>query len=114
MPGSVGGAVRMNAGGHGSDMAASLTGVRVFDCRTGEDSRVPASALDLGYRRSSIAPHQVVLEAHPWAHVAYLPQRPGVLAWLRHHLRPGDLCLTLGAGDLTTVPDEVMAALRAS
>ncbi|HVM53884.1 MAG TPA: UDP-N-acetylmuramate--L-alanine ligase [Acidimicrobiales bacterium] len=55
-----------------------------------------------------------VLEAHPWAHVAYLPQRPGVLAWLRHHLRPGDLCLTLGAGDLTTVPDEVMAALRAS
>jgi UDP-N-acetylmuramate dehydrogenase len=63
VPGSVGGAVRMNAGGHGSDMAASLVGVRAFDCRTGEDSSVPASALELGYRRSGLAAHQVVLEA---------------------------------------------------
>ena len=28
-------------------------------------------------------------------------------------LRPGDLCLTLGAGDLTTLPTEVLAALDA-
>ena len=34
VPGSVGGAVRMNAGGHGSDMAACLVGVRVVDLRT--------------------------------------------------------------------------------
>ncbi|MFP5577345.1 MAG: UDP-N-acetylmuramate dehydrogenase [Acidimicrobiia bacterium] len=63
VPGSIGGAVRMNAGGHGSDMAASLLGVRVFDCRTGEDATVPASALDLGYRRSAISADQVVLRA---------------------------------------------------
>lgn len=63
VPGSVGGAVRMNAGGHGSDMAASLTGVRVFDLRTGEDELVPASALDLGYRRSAVTATQVVTEA---------------------------------------------------
>lgn len=63
VPGSIGGAVRMNAGGHGSDMAASLVGVRVFDCRTGEDATVPAPALDLGYRRSAVAAHQVVLHA---------------------------------------------------
>lgn len=63
VPGSIGGAVRMNAGGHGSDMAASLVGVRAFDCRTGEDSTVPATALELGYRRSAITPQQVVLEA---------------------------------------------------
>lgn len=63
VPGSIGGAVRMNAGGHGSDMAASLRGVRVFDCRTGEDATVPASALELGYRRSAITPDQVVLGA---------------------------------------------------
>jgi len=53
-----------------------------------------------------------VLDAHPWAHVAYLPARPAQVAWLQHHLRPGDLCLTLGAGDLTTLPDEVMRARR--
>jgi UDP-N-acetylmuramate dehydrogenase len=63
VPGSVGGAVRMNAGGHGSDMAASLLGVRVFDCRTGEDANVPASALELGYRRSAVTADQVVLRA---------------------------------------------------
>lgn len=63
VPGSVGGAVRMNAGGHGSDMAASLLGVRVFDCSTGEDAIVPASALELGYRRSAITADQVVLQA---------------------------------------------------
>lgn len=63
VPGSIGGAVRMNAGGHGSDMAASLVGVRVVDLRSGEDGVVPASALELGYRRSNLAPWQVVLAA---------------------------------------------------
>ena len=63
VPGSVGGAVRMNAGGHGSDMAASLVEVHVFDCRTGKDEDVPASALDLGYRHSAIGSDQVVTAA---------------------------------------------------
>jgi UDP-N-acetylmuramate dehydrogenase len=63
VPGSVGGAVRMNAGGHGSDMAATLRRVRVVDLRTGEDGWVPARALDLGYRRSSLTAGQVVAHA---------------------------------------------------
>ena len=63
VPGSIGGAVRMNAGGHGSDMAAVLARVRVVDLRTGEDGWVPASELALGYRRSSIEPHQLVVAA---------------------------------------------------
>jgi UDP-N-acetylmuramate dehydrogenase len=62
VPGSMGGAVRMNAGGHGSDMAASVTGVRLFDLRSGEDVRVPADRLSFGYRQSSVAATQVVLE----------------------------------------------------
>ncbi len=63
VPGSIGGAVRMNAGGHGSDMAANLVEVHVFDCRTGKDEDVPAAALDLGYRRSAITADQVVTAA---------------------------------------------------
>lgn len=63
VPGSVGGAVRMNAGGHGSDMAATLVGVRVVDLRTGEDGDVPARALELGYRHSTVEPHQLVVAA---------------------------------------------------
>lgn len=63
VPGSVGGAVRMNAGGHGSDVAAVLRRVRVVDLRGEEDGWVPAGALDLGYRRSNLAPHQLVVAA---------------------------------------------------
>lgn len=63
VPGSIGGAVRMNAGGHGADLASCLMGVRVVDLATGEDGMVPASALDLGYRRSAIEPHHLVVSA---------------------------------------------------
>ncbi|MDQ1446120.1 MAG: UDP-N-acetylmuramate--alanine ligase, partial [Acidimicrobiaceae bacterium] len=50
-----------------------------------------------------------VLEAHPATQVAYLPARREWAAYLRRVLRPGDLCLTLGAGDLTALPDELLA-----
>jgi UDP-N-acetylmuramate dehydrogenase len=63
VPGSVGGAVRMNAGGHGSDMARVLVGVRVLELVSGEDGAVPARALDLGYRRSAITADRLVLAA---------------------------------------------------
>ena len=55
-----------------------------------------------------------VLEAHPWASVAWLPRLDDVVKWLAERLRPGDLCLTLGAGDLTSVPDTVIERLEAS
>jgi UDP-N-acetylmuramate--alanine ligase len=45
--------------------------------------------------------------------VVYQPRREDLVAYLLRTLRPGDLCLTLGAGDLTTLPDEVQAALAA-
>src|SRR3546814_3748995 len=62
----------MNAGGHGSDMASCLAGVRVIDLRSGEDGEVPASALALGYRRSALAPHQLVV----WADLALQEGEP--------------------------------------
>jgi UDP-N-acetylmuramate--alanine ligase len=52
-----------------------------------------------------------VLDAHPRSRVAWLPARDGLRAWLRSELRPGDLCLTLGAGDLTTLPDDLLQDL---
>ncbi|HEY5888263.1 MAG TPA: UDP-N-acetylmuramate dehydrogenase [Acidimicrobiales bacterium] len=63
VPGSVGGGVRMNAGGHGSDMAATLTRVRLLGLRTGEDDVVAAADLHLGYRRSDVQADQVVVRA---------------------------------------------------
>src|SRR3954451_15076722 len=63
VPGSVGGGVRMNAGGHGSDIAASLLRVRVFDLASGDHGTVHAADLALGDRRSSITASQVVIDA---------------------------------------------------
>lgn len=69
VPGSIGGAVRMNAGGHGSDMAASLRRVRVVDLRDGEDGTVTAAELGLAYRSSTVAAHHVVA----WAELSLAP-----------------------------------------
>ncbi|WP_420609406.1 UDP-N-acetylmuramate--L-alanine ligase [Candidatus Poriferisodalis sp.] len=49
-----------------------------------------------------------VLDSHPYASVAYLPGRAELRSYLRTSLRSGDLCLTLGAGDLTTLADEML------
>lgn len=51
-------------------------------------------------------------EGHP--PVIYAPDRPGLAAVVAPLLRSGDLCLTLGAGDLVTLPDELLAALAGS
>jgi UDP-N-acetylmuramate--alanine ligase len=54
-----------------------------------------------------------VLDAHPWKPVAWLPTLDDVVGYLGTTLRRGDLCLTLGAGDLTTVPDRILPLLEA-
>ena len=53
-----------------------------------------------------------VLDAHPWAS-RRLPAAPlrTSCRYLVGVLRPGDLCLTLGAGDLTLLPDELQPRL---
>lgn len=67
VPGSVGGAVRMNAGGHGSETRQHLRRVRIADLDHGEERPLvgerPVSALDLRYRHSALAATDVVLEA---------------------------------------------------
>ncbi|HSS08746.1 MAG TPA: Mur ligase family protein, partial [Acidimicrobiales bacterium] len=52
---------------------------------------------------------QAVLEAHADRPAIFLPGRRDVIDYLKTTLRPGDLCLTLGAGDLTVLPDELLA-----
>ena len=52
-----------------------------------------------------------VLDANPWSSVTWLDRLDEVADWLVGRLRPGDLCLTLGAGDLTSVPDIVIERL---
>jgi UDP-N-acetylmuramate--alanine ligase len=52
---------------------------------------------------------EAVRASHPALTVEYAESRPDLVTLLRHMLQPGDLCLTMGAGELTTLPDELLA-----
>ncbi len=92
VPGSIGGAVRMNAGGHGSDMVASLVRVSLFDLRAGGPLDIDASDLDLAYRSSNLTEHHVVtfaellLEEGDAEHAA--AEISAIVAWRRAN-QPG-------------------------
>ena len=54
---------------------------------------------------------QAVTEAHPEQNVTFAASLEEAADFLVGTLRPGDLCLTLGAGDLTKIPDWVISEL---
>jgi UDP-N-acetylmuramate dehydrogenase len=61
IPGTVGGAVKMNANAYGGDLSRVLDWVEVATA-SGTDRRVPAE-LGFSYRRSELAPREVVSRA---------------------------------------------------
>jgi UDP-N-acetylmuramate dehydrogenase len=111
VPGSVGGAVRMNAGGHGSDMAASLVEVRVFDLRSGHDGGVPASEIGLRFRGSELRDHHVVVDARLRLHLgdreAGEAELAEIVRWRREN-QPGGQ--NAGSVFVNPVPGAVAAA----
>jgi UDP-N-acetylmuramate--alanine ligase len=50
-----------------------------------------------------------VLEAHPDARVVWLPRREDMISFLAGEVGPGDVCISMGCGDIATLPEEVMA-----
>jgi UDP-N-acetylmuramate dehydrogenase len=92
VPGSVGGAVRMNAGGHGSDVAASLRSYRWMDLASGGGGEDGIERLDAFYRATSVGPSEVVVSAEFAA--ARGPVEPGraeiaeIVRWRRAN-QPG-------------------------
>ena len=110
VPGSVGGAVRMNAGGHGSDMAASLTNAVVFDLVAGAERTLGVDELGLGFRSSELAEHQLVLDATLQLHHgdAEVSGRliSEIVAWRRTN-QPGGQ--NAGSVFVNPVPGEVSA-----
>lgn len=60
VPGSVGGAVRMNAGCFGSDTASSLTNAHVLDLSTGVSRDATPGELDMRYRHSAVQDTELV------------------------------------------------------
>ena len=50
-----------------------------------------------------------VLDAHPDARVVWLPRRDDLIEYLAGTLRAGDVCISMGCGDVANLPDEVLA-----
>lgn len=57
---------------------------------------------------------RAVLEAHPTSRVVYIPRRAELLGYLRGFARRGDLVITLGAGDLSSLHEEWLGSATAS
>lgn len=93
IPGSVGGAVRMNAGGHGRETVEVLERAWTADLARGGGFRERATGeLGLGYRRSSLGPYEVVVAAEfrvaPDAAAACEARIDEVVRWRRAN-QPG-------------------------
>ena len=49
-----------------------------------------------------------VQQAHPTATVVWQPMRKGLIDFLANELTAGDLCISMGCGDIESLPDEVI------
>ncbi|HEX2274424.1 MAG TPA: UDP-N-acetylmuramate dehydrogenase [Acidimicrobiales bacterium] len=93
VPGSVGGAVRMNAGGHGSDVSRTLAWARVVSLAGDDlDGQVGADRLALGYRSSAVTATHVVTAARfalaPGDRASSEAEIAEIVRWRREH-QPG-------------------------
>lgn len=55
-----------------------------------------------------------ILQAHPQRDVQWLANRDQLVDSLAQQLREGDLCISMGCGDIATLPDEIMAVRAAN
>ena len=107
VPGSVGGAVRMNAGGHGADMEASVVDATVLSVRSGQIARVSAEQLGFYFRGSALSNSHVVLSVRMRTteqdSVIGTTEINAVVAWRREHQpggrNAGSVFVNPGAGD---------------
>lgn len=92
VPGSIGGAVAMNAGCFGADTAESLRWAEIVDLRAGTRRRATPTDLDHRYRHSNLAADELVTEAvlatTPSTREAEEAEMREVTRWRRDH-QPG-------------------------
>ena len=80
VPGSVGGALRMNAGAYGTEIGRFVREVEVYRSASGENETVRGGELSFEYRHTSFSPSDVMLRAR-----LELPSKPyeEILAGIR-------------------------------
>lgn len=104
VPGSIGGAVRMNAGGHGAEIVDALVAAEIADLSDGSVRWRSREELGFGYRTSLLADHDLVLGVR----LELIPGDPGtgknemreIVVWRRDN-QPGGQ----NAGSVFTNPE---------
>ena len=110
IPGSVGGAVRQNAGCFGSEVKDRLQSVQIVDLRSGVTRTENPDSLQLSYRHSTVGSDDIVVEA------VFLAEKGDdddegrseirrITRWRRDN-QPGG---TLNAGSVFKNPNEISA-----
>ena len=109
IPGSVGGAVRQNAGCFGTETKDCLASSEIVDIRTGESRSAGPLELHLSYRSSDVAATDLVVTAkfigRPGSIEKGKTELLRITRWRKQH-QPGG---TLNAGSVFKNPTEVSA-----
>lgn len=109
IPGSVGGAVKMNAGGHGSDTASVLESATILDVGSRAVDQRPAAAFELAYRHSNLRDDEIVVQARfrteEGSPAEIETKLREITRWRKEH-QPGG---TLNAGSVFKNPEGVAA-----
>lgn len=89
VPGSLGGAVRMNAGAHGGEMAHHLVEAELFRLLSGTRETWPVAMLGLRYRHSELPSDAIVVAAtlrlHPGEADEIRDEISEIKQWRREH-----------------------------
>lgn len=109
IPGSVGGAVRQNAGCFGVETRDRLVEARIIDLVTGQESTSTPDQLEMSYRHSNVASTDLVVEAlfAGWRgdEAESKEKLREITRWRRDH-QPGG---TLNAGSVFKNPPHISA-----
>ena len=83
------------------------------DAFTGADVLIVTDVYSAGEAPRPGVSGRLIVDAveasHPDAVLSYVPARHELAASVAARLRPGDLCITLGAGDVASLIDEILA-----
>ena len=53
-----------------------------------------------------------IRSSHPSAHVVWAPTRQDIVDFVAQTIQPGDICISMGCGDIETFPDDLQKAVE--
>ncbi|MBZ0220780.1 MAG: UDP-N-acetylmuramate dehydrogenase [Candidatus Methylomirabilis sp.] len=108
IPGTVGGAVMMNAGAYGGEMADVVEGIEVIG-RKGQKGFIPKSELNFSYRRAELPKGAIVTRAHMRFRKSDPEEIKGRMAEFRERRKASSAIHSPNAGSIFKNPEGKIA-----